>query len=85
MSIEAGWYEVDESGHVPYVAAELPPGHRVLLDAAGNIGAIVPIEVQEEPVSSEGEMQDEAPPGVEEAGQQAAAGFFATPPLEAGG
>lgn len=34
------WHTVDEAGHIPGVAAELPPGARVLLDAAGNIGAI---------------------------------------------
>lgn len=39
-----GWYEVDETGHVPYVAAELPAGHKVYLDASHNIGAIVLIE-----------------------------------------
>ncbi len=38
-----GWYTVDETGHIPFVAAELPQGHRVYLDAAGNIGAIEPL------------------------------------------
>lgn len=41
---EDTWLTVDDTGHVPGVAAELPQGHKVLLDAAGNIMAIVPIE-----------------------------------------
>ena len=44
MSIEAGWYPVDETGHVPYVAAELPLGHEVYLDASGNMGGMRLIE-----------------------------------------
>jgi hypothetical protein len=47
-----GWYEVDESGHIPFVAAELPRGHRVYLDAAGNIGAIEPLPDAAPPPSS---------------------------------
>ena len=88
--IEPGWYEVDESGHVPYVAAELPPGHQVLLDAAGNIGAIVPVEApQSERAASESEaqQQQEEAPSVEEAAgvnQVTATGFFASP-AETGG
>jgi hypothetical protein len=38
---EDNWLTVDDTGHVPGVAAELPHGHKVLLDAAGNIMAIV--------------------------------------------
>ncbi len=94
MSIEAGWYEVDENGHVPYVAAELPPGHQVLLDAAGNIGAIAPVEakeVQEETAEnseSEVEQQDEAeapPAPAPEVAPQAESGSFIAPPQETGG
>jgi hypothetical protein len=61
MDIE-GWYPVDESGHIPFVAAELPRGYRVYLDAAGNIGAMEPLaaamQQQEEPI-------EQAPPGGE--------------------
>lgn len=41
---EDTWLTVDETGHVPGMAAELPHGHKVLLDAAGNIMAIAPGE-----------------------------------------
>jgi hypothetical protein len=44
MGTEDNWLVVDDTGHVPGVAAELPHGHTVLLDAAGNIMAIVPVE-----------------------------------------
>lgn len=41
MGEEQRWLIVDASGHVPGVAAELPVGHQVLLDAARNIAAIL--------------------------------------------
>ena len=31
------WYDVDDTGHVPGVAAELPQGYQVLLDGQGHI------------------------------------------------
>lgn len=31
------WFDVDETGHVPGVAAELPQGYQVLLDGQGQI------------------------------------------------
>ena len=66
--IEAGWYPVDETGHVPYVAAELPLGHEVYLDASGNIGAIVPLEQVAPLEATIAEMQPVEPsPGVQSA------------------
>ncbi len=66
--MEAGWYEVDETGHVPGVAAELPLDHRVLLDASGNIGAIVPGENMPAIEQAIAEMPPVEPsPGVESA------------------
>lgn len=38
------WFEIDGDGHVPGVAAQLPPGYRVWLDASGNIGGFEPVE-----------------------------------------
>ena len=40
MSVIEGWYQVGPDGHMPYVAAELPPGYWVHLSEAGAIGAI---------------------------------------------
>ncbi len=40
MSDIEGWYQVAPDGHVPLVAAELPPGYWVHLSEAGAIGAI---------------------------------------------
>ncbi len=40
MSNIEGWYQVAPDGHVPLVAAELPPGYWVHLSEAGAIGAI---------------------------------------------
>lgn len=31
------WFYVDDTGHIPGVAAELPQGHQVLLDGQGQI------------------------------------------------
>ena len=31
------WFDVDETGHVPGVAAELPQGYQVLLDGQGQL------------------------------------------------
>lgn len=69
------WFTVDATGHVPYVAAELPPG-RVLIDT--NTGQImgwdytVPEEAQPEqtaqPVMSMPEQEQVTNPPVEEQG-----------------
>ncbi len=61
MSIEPGWYDVDDTGHVPYVAAEMPRNHTIYLDASGNIGAIVALE-RETPLDEESAPDNDAIP-----------------------
>src|SRR5579864_8347431 len=43
------WFDVDDTGHVPGVAAELPRGYQVLLDGQGYISDMRPIAGYVEP------------------------------------
>ena len=46
------WFDVDDTGHVPGVAAELPHGYQVLLDGQGHICDMRPIKGYVEPVTT---------------------------------
>ena len=59
------WFDVDDTGHVPGVAAELPQGYQVLLDGQGQICDMRPIP---EPVTTVQPL--ESMPAQEQASEQ---------------
>ena len=62
------WIDVDDTGHVPGVAAELPRGYQVLLDGQGQICDMRPIPSQPEPVTTVQPL--ESMPAQEQASEQ---------------
>ena len=59
------WFDVDKTGHVPGVAAELPQGYQVLLDGQGQICDMRPVP---EPVTTVQPL--ESMPAQEQASEQ---------------